>query len=152
MPDPTPVTLPTTYANPISNYKAKLMIKPGSASEYSMICPIKGTPKLGGEPNVLDSSTNEDSMQKNIFGMQKAESTSVKANWDPAVYKYLKSIEKTTQKLALWLGNAGTGDSAKIEFDGQIAVAIPETDVDAVLEIEIFITVTGDLAITTPEG
>lgn len=152
MPDPTPVTLPTTYANPISNYKARLMIKPGSASTYSMLCPIKGTPKLGGEPSLIDVSTNEDDIQKNIFGMQKAESTSVKANWDPAVYKYLKSIEKTTQKLALWLGNQGTGDSAKLEFDGQIAVALAQTDVDAAPEIEIYITVTGDLTITTPEG
>lgn len=135
-----------TWASPISNYKARLMYS-ADGSTYEMLCPIKGTPRLGGEPNTLDVSTNEDDTQKNIFGMQKSESTSVRANWDPAVYARIKGLEKQTLKLSLYLGNTGEGDSAKINFDGQLAISISETDVDAPLEMEIFITVTGALVV-----
>ena len=136
---------------PITNYKTRLMIDEAGDGKYAMLCPIKGSPALGGEPNLIPVTTNEDSQEMNLFGIQKSEATSVKAPFDPVNFNKIKNLTRKTLNLAVWYGNTGEGDYAKASFTGQIDVSLPGTDdVDQVDEMTI--SITSNSEITMEEG
>lgn len=123
----------------ISNFKARLM-KKGSGDAYEMLVPIKGTPALAGQPNRLETTTNEDEAQTFIAGIkQMGDGTSVKANYEPEDYDKLKALEHVQAEYSIWFGNNGEGEKGKFNFTGEISVGIDETEVDGVVEMTISI-------------
>ena len=120
----------------ISNYKARLMHKPESG-EWTMLCPIKGTPAIGGSPNRLETTTNEDDTQTFIAGIKQVDETSVTANYEPEDYDKLAALEHVQGDYAVWFGNEGDGAKGKFSCTGEISVGIAESDVDGVLEMTI---------------
>lgn len=120
----------------ISNYKARLMYA-ASGTNYEMLCPIKGTPAIGGSPNRLEVTTNEDDTQTFIAGIKQVDETTVKANYEPADYDKLAALEHKQGNYAIWFGNEGNGEKGKFSCTGEISVGISESDVDGVLEMNI---------------
>lgn len=113
----------------ISTYKVFLMHKTGSESTYTKLIDIKEFPDLGGEPEMLETTTLSDKMQTYIAGIQSMDGLSFSANYDMTDFKKLKALEGKKESYAVWFGgseNSGTvtpdGSNGKFAFDGELSV------------------------------
>lgn len=113
----------------ISTYKVFLMHKASSGGTYTKLTDIKEFPDLGGEPEMLETTTLSDKMQTYIAGIQSMDGLSFSANYDMAEYKKLKALEGKKESYAVWFGgteSAGVvtpdGSNGKFAFDGELSV------------------------------
>lgn len=111
----------------ISTYKVFLMHKESSA--YEKVIDIKEFPDLGGEPEMLETTTLSDRMQTYISGIQSLDALSFTANYTLADYKKLKELEGKSEEYAVWFGGTEAGDNVtptgtdgKFKFTGQLSV------------------------------
>lgn len=130
----------------ISTYKVFLMHKGASESAYTKLIDIKEFPDLGGDPEMLETTTLSDKMQTHIAGIQSMDGLSFTANYDLADYKSLKALEGKDEKYAVWFGGtetAGTltptGSDGKFSFDGQLTAYPTGGGVNGVVGIGITI-------------
>lgn len=130
----------------ISTYKVFLMHKGASESAYTKLIDIKEFPDLGGDPEMLETTTLSDKMQTYIAGIQSLDGLSFKANYDLTNFKALKALEGKNEKYAVWFGgteNAGTltptGSDGKFSFDGQLTAYPTGGGVNEVVDIGITI-------------
>lgn len=124
----------------ISSYGAKLMYKNDSA--WEQVCPIKGVPQIGGEPEQIETTTCDDRVQTFIDGVQQQETMSTTTNYTKAEYKKIKALEGTEQDLSIWLGNDGLGSEGKFTGKGKVSVYVNEAEVNAVVEATVVVTPT----------
>ena len=113
----------------ISTYKVFLMHKASSESTYTKLIDIKEFPDLGGEPEMLETTTLSDNMQTYIAGIQSMDGLSFSANYDMTEYQKLKALEGKKESYAVWFGgteSSGTvtpdGSNGKFAFDGELSV------------------------------
>lgn len=113
----------------ISTYKVFLMHAESSGSTYTKLVDIKEFPDLGGESEMLETTTLSDKMQTYISGIQSMDAMTFTANYTLEEYKKLKALEGKTEKYAVWFGGtegAGaptpTGSDGKFSFGGQLSV------------------------------
>lgn len=113
----------------ISTYKVFLMHKASSGSTYTKLIDIKEFPDLGGEPEMLETTTLSDNMQTYIAGIQSMDALSFSANYDMTKYQELKALEGKKESYAVWFGgteSSGTvtpdGSNGKFAFDGELSV------------------------------
>ncbi|MGM9667215.1 MAG: phage tail tube protein [Eubacteriales bacterium] len=113
----------------ISTYKVFLMHKSSSESTYTKLIDIKEFPDLGGEPEMLETTTLSDNMQTYIAGIQSMDGLSFSANYDMTEYQKLKALEGKKESYAVWFGgteSAGVvtpdGSNGKFAFDGELSV------------------------------
>lgn len=114
----------------ISTYKVFLMHKPsGESSTYAKLIDIKEFPDLGGDPEMLDTTTLSDNMFTYIAGIQQLDALTFTTNYTLADYTKLKALEGQILDLAVWFGGTGnpptltpTGSDGKFEFKGQLVV------------------------------
>lgn len=111
----------------ISTYKVFLMHK--ASDTYEKLIDIKEFPDLGGEPEMLETTTLSDRMQTYISGIQSLDALSFTANYTLADYKKLKDLEGESKEYAVWFGGTEAGDSVtptgsegKFKFTGQLSV------------------------------
>lgn len=130
----------------ISTYKVFLMHKGASESAYTKLIDIKEFPDLGGDPEMLETTTLSDKMQTYIAGIQSLDGLSFTANYDLTNFKALKALEGKNEKFAVWFGgteNAGTltptGSDGKFSFDGQLTAYPTGGGVNEVVDIGITI-------------
>lgn len=130
----------------ISTYKVFLMHKGASESAYTKLIDIKEFPDLGGDPEMLETTTLSDKMQTFIAGIQSLDGLSFTANYDLTNFKALKALEGKNEKYAVWFGgteNAGTltptGSDGKFSFDGQLTAYPTGGGVNEVVDIGITI-------------
>lgn len=130
----------------ISTYKVFLMHKGASESAYTKLIDIKEFPDLGGDPEMLETTTLSDKMQTYIAGIQSLDGLSFTANYDLTNFKALKALEGKNEKYAVWFGgteNAGTltptGSDGKFSFDGQLTAYPTGGGVNEVVAIGITI-------------
>lgn len=130
----------------ISTYKVFLMHEESSGSTYTKLCDIKEFPDLGGEPEMLETTTLSDNMQTYISGIQSLDGLSFVANYDMAVFQSLKQLEGKTKKYAVWFGgqeSGGTvtpdGSNGKFAFEGQLSVYPVGGGVNEVVDMNISI-------------
>ena len=109
-----------------------------------MLFRSKEFPDLGGEPEMLETTTLSDKMQTYIAGIQSLEGLSFNANYTKADFKKLKALEGKTEKYAVWFGgteSAGVltpdGSEGKFEFDGQLSVYPVGGGVNEVVDMNI---------------
>ena len=88
----------------ISTYKVFLMKKGESGETWSKLVDIKEFPDLGGEPEMLETTTLSDNMQTYIAGIQSLDGLSFSANYDMATFKTLKALEGKKASYAVWFG------------------------------------------------
>lgn len=112
----------------ISTYKVFLMHK-DTGDTWKKLIDIKEFPDLGGEPEMLETTTLSDNMQTYIAGIQSLDGLSFSANYDLTNFKALKDLEGKKESYAVWFGGteaAGTvtpdGSNGKFSFDGELSV------------------------------
>ena len=130
---------------PISTYKVFLMHK-NSGSTYTKLIDIKEFPDLGGEPELLETTTLSDKMQTYIAGIQSADGLSFTANYDKTDFQTLKALEGKKDGYAVWFGGTEssgvvtpTGEEGKFTFDGELSVYITGGGVNEVVGMNITI-------------
>lgn len=113
----------------ISTYKVFLMKKGDTGDTWSKLVDIKEFPDLGGEPEMLETTTLSDNMQTYIAGIQSLDGLSFSANYDMTTFKTLKALEGKKASYAVWFGGmevSGTvtpdGSNGKFSFDGELSV------------------------------
>jgi hypothetical protein len=127
-----------------SSYKTFLMHKNSDA--YEKLVDIKDFPDLGGEPEMLETTTLSDSMQTFIEGIQSSEALEFTINYDLETYKTISEMKGTEKEFAVWFGGtetAGTvtptGGEGKFEFKGYISIRVGGKGVNEVKEATISI-------------
>lgn len=130
----------------ISTYKVFLMHKGASESAYTKLIDIKEFPDLGGDPEMLETTTLSDKMQTYIAGIQSLDGLSFTANYDLTNFKALKALEGKNEKFAVWFGGTEsggvltpTGSDGKFSFDGQLTAYPTGGGVNEVVDIGITI-------------
>lgn len=130
----------------ISTYKVFLMHKTSEADTYSKLIDIKEFPDLGGEPEMLETTTLSDKMQTYINGIQTNDGLKFTANYDLAQFKTLKALDGKTESYAIWFGGTETGgvvtpdgSNGKFSFDGQLSVYPVGGGVNEVVDMNITI-------------
>lgn len=111
----------------ISTYKVFLMMK-GTGDTYEKLIDIKDFPDLGGEPEMLETTTLSDNMQTYISGIQSLDALAFTANYTKEDFTKLKALEGTENDYAVWFGGTGeaatltpTGEHGKFNFKGQLS-------------------------------
>ena len=130
----------------ISTYKVFLMYKASASADYTKLVDIKEFPDLGGEPELLETTTLSDGMQTFIPGIQQLDSMTFTANYTKTDYTTLKGLEGTEKSYAVWFGGTvsgttvtPTGTDGKFEFDGQLSVYANGGGVNEVVNMSITI-------------
>lgn len=130
----------------IPTYKVFLMYKASASADYTKLIDIKEFPDLGGEPEMLETTTLSDGMQTFIPGIQQLDSMTFTANYTKADYTTLKGLEGTEKNYAVWFGGTvsgttvtPTGTDGKFEFDGQLSVYANGGGVNEVVDMTITI-------------
>ena len=77
----------------ISTYKVFLMKKGTTGNTYEKLIDIKEFPDLGGDPEMLETTTLSDKMQTYIAGIQSLDGLSITANYTLADFQTLKAME-----------------------------------------------------------
>lgn len=128
-----------------SSYKSFLMVK-GTGDTYSKVVDIKDYPDLGGEPEMLETTTLSDPIQTNIPGIQTMDSMAFTSNYTPEDYATVKALEGAEHSFAVWFGGTEsggvltpTGSEGKFNFDGQLVVYVLGKGVNEVREMQISI-------------
>lgn len=130
----------------ISTYKVFLMRKAAAAEAYTKLIDIKKFPDLGGEPEMLETTTLSDKMQTYIAGIQSLEGLSFLSNYDKADYAKLKALEGKKEQYAVWFGGTEAGgvvtpdgSNGKFSFDGELSVYPVGGGVNEVVDMNITI-------------
>lgn len=128
----------------ISTYRVFLMQK--KSSTYEKLVDIKDYPDLGGEPELIETTTLSDHMQTNIPGVQSLESLTFTANYTKEDYTKLKALEGQENEFAVFFGGTGegssltpTGSDGKFGFSGQLTVFVVGGGVNEVVDMTISI-------------
>lgn len=132
----------------ISTYKVFLMHKPsGTGTSYSKLVDIKEFPDLGGEPEMLQTTTLSDKMHTYIAGIQSLEGLSFLANYDVDDFADLNDLAGSQEQYAVWFGGTegsdGTitpdGSEGKFSFTGELSVYPVGGGVNEVVDMQISI-------------
>lgn len=130
----------------ISTYKVFLMYKASASADYTKLVDIKEFPDLGGEPELLETTTLTDGAQTFIPGIQQLDSMTFTANYTKTDYTTLKGLEGSEKSYAVWFGGTvsgttvtPTGSDGKFEFDGQLSVYANGGGVNEVVNMSITI-------------
>lgn len=130
----------------ISTYKVFLMKKATEGGTYSKLIDIKEFPDLGGEPEMLETTTLTDNMQTYISGIQSLDGLSFTANYDKAQFTSLKALEGKPNDFAVWFGGTETGgvvtpdgSNGKFSFAGELSVYPVGGGVNEVVDMNITI-------------
>lgn len=141
----------------ISTYKTFLMTAESAAGPYTKLIDIKDFPDLGGEPEMLDTTTLSDGMTTSILGIQSLDALTFTANYTLADYKKLLALKDTEKQYAVWMGGTGegasltpTGAEGKYAFTGRLNVYVTGGGVNEVVGMTI--TIAASTPITLDEG
>ena len=130
----------------ISTYKVFLMKKGSSDDTWSKLVDIKEFPDLGGDPEMLETTTLSDNMQTYIAGIQSLDGLTFTANYDKEDFQTLKALEGKENDYAVWFGGTGDagsltpdGSNGKFSFKGQLSVFPVGGGVNEVVDMSITI-------------
>lgn len=129
----------------ISTYKVFLM-KKNLPDTWAKLVDIKEFPDLGGEPEMLETTTLSDNMQTYIAGIQSLDGLTFTANYDMEDFQTLKALEGEENDYAVWFGGTGDagsltpdGSNGKFSFKGQLSVFPVGGGVNEVVDMSITI-------------
>ena len=143
--------------NAITSYKSFLMRYANAA--WGKVVDIKSFPDMGGDPEMLDATTQSDRSRVYKPGIQETEALSWDANYTLEDYNRLKALEGRNEKYALWLGGdedpltgdvTPTGVNGKFEFEGDLRVKKSGAGVNEIQNMTI--TIAPSTPIVQTEG
>lgn len=118
-------------------------------SEWEKLLDITEFPDLGGDPEMLETTTLSDNMQTFIKGVQSNDGMEFAANYDKAKFTALKALEGTSAQYAVWFGGTEsngtvtpTGSEGKFTFTGELSVHVTGGGVNEVRGMSITIAPT----------
>ena len=131
----------------ISTYKVFLMKRADSSGDtWGKLVDIKEFPDLGGEPEMLETTTLSDNMQTYIAGIQSLDGLTFTANYDKEDFQTLNALEGKENDYAVWFGGTGDagsltpdGSNGKFSFKGQLSVFPVGGGVNEVVDMSITI-------------
>lgn len=130
----------------ISTYKVYLMKKgTTSGATYDKLIDIKDFPDLGGEPEMLDTTTLSDGARTYIPGIQSQEALTFTANYTATDFQTLKALEDTEYDFGVYFGASGSGNAptygteGKFTFKGKLTVFVTGGGVNEVVDMTISI-------------
>lgn len=109
-----------------------------SASALTKLCRIKTYPQLGGEPEQIETTDMEDTMQTFVPGVQQMETMQFTINYEKDSYDTVKSRIATDKYFQLEFGEAGV--DGIFSWMGEISAFINEGEVNGVREATITCT------------
>lgn len=133
---------------PTHTFKSFLMYKASaSASDYTKLCDIKEFPDLGGDPEMLETTTMSDSTKTYILGLQDMETLNFVANYTKATFTTLNGLAGTTYDFAVWFGGTESqgvvtpnGEDGKFAWQGQLTAYVAGKGTNEVRDINISIS------------
>lgn len=115
------------------------VLKAGATSaSLQQLCKIKTYPQLGGEPEQIETTDLEDTMQTFVPGVQQVESMQFTANFDKTKYEEINESAGKEQIYELNFGASGT--DGVFSWKGQHSVFVNEGEVNGVREMTITVT------------
>lgn len=135
----------------ISTYKVFLMkgTTSGSSTTYEKLIDIKEFPDIGGEPELLETTTLSDKMQTFILGIQSNEALNFNANYTKTDFSTLQALEGEEKDYAIWFGGTESGgvvtpdgSDGKFSFKGELSVHVTGGGVNEVVDMGITIAPT----------
>lgn len=138
-----------------SSYKTFLMhAKTGTA--YEKLVDIKDYPDLGGEPEMLQTTTLSDKMHTYTPGIQSLEGMSFTANYDKEAYTKLEALKDKDESYSVWFGGTEsgeevtpTGEDGKFNFKGKLNVFVSGGGVNEVRDMTITIAPSTPITMAT---
>ena len=134
--------------------KFVFLMKKCEDDTYEKLIDIKDFPDLGGAPEMLETTTLSDYMQKYIPGIESNEGLEFTANYTKADYAALKEFEDEEVSLAIWFGGTKskgivtpTGNDGKFTFTGRVSVYITGGGTNEVVGMTISIAPSSALEI-----
>lgn len=126
------------------------------STTYAKLIDIKDFPDLGGEPELLETTTTSDKSQTYILGIQSTEALSFTANYTKDDYQTIKALVGEEEEYAIWFGGteAGgvvtpTGSEGKFEFKGLIDVFVTGGGVNEVVNMTVTIAPSTPIELST---
>lgn len=115
------------------------VLKAGAtASALKQLCKIKSYPQLGGEPEQIETTDLEDTMQTFVPGVQSVESMQFTANYNKEKFNEIKESAGTEQIYELNFGE--NGKDGQFSWKGQHSVFVNEGEVNGSRDMTITIT------------
>ena len=128
----------------ISTYKVFLMKKATDSEVYTKLLDIKEFPELGGDPEMLETTSLSDKMQTFIMGIQTAEGVAFPANYDKAKFAELKALEGAQHDFGVWFGGTEEGgivtpdgSNGKFSFSGELFAKVNGGGVNEVVGMTV---------------
>lgn len=132
----------------ISTYKVFLMkgTESSGTTTWAKLVDIKEFPDLGGEPEMLETTTLSDKMQTYIAGIQSLDGLNFTTNYNLTDFQTLKALEGQKNKYAVWFGGTESGgvvtpdgSNGKFSFEGELSVYPVGGGVNEVVDMNISI-------------
>lgn len=131
----------------ISTYKVFLMLGSGTTTvTYSKLIDIKDFPDLGGNPELIETTTLSDNMQTYIPGIQSDDGLTFTCNYTADDFETLKDLEGVEKDFSVWFGGTEsggvvtpTGSDGKFSFKGQLSVYANGGGVNEVVNMTVTI-------------
>lgn len=130
-----------------STYNTLLKVK-NSAGEFVKLVDIKNFPDLGGDPELLESTTLSNKMQTHISGIQGTSALAFTANYSISDYaKVSKYDDNKEHDFEIWFGSddANSGSDGIFYWTGTLKVWATGNGLNAVREMQISIASATDI-------
>ena len=145
---------------PTSSKWTFLMYKASASSEYTKLVDIKDYSDLGGDREMLETTTLTDDMQHFVEGIMTLDNGNIQftCNYVLSDYQTLKGLEGSDYDFAVWFGGSKaasaaeatpTGEDGKFVFSGRLSVAVIGKGVNEVREMRVSIAPSSDIALAT---
>lgn len=96
---------------------------------------IKDFPDLGGEPEMVETTTLKSDIQTYVLGVQAQDSLEFTLNYDETVYTSLKAIEDSDNDYTLNMGDGAVEGS--FSWSGAHSIYLVGAGVNAPLELKL---------------
>lgn len=117
-----------TY-NIILNYREN-----GTEATFTKLVDIKDFPDLGGEPEMLETTTLSNKAQTYINGIQSMDAMQFTYNYDKQTFNTIKGLEGKKLDFELWFGNDGQGSDGIFQWSGDLVTWVTGGGVNEVVE------------------
>lgn len=144
---------------PTSSKWTFLMYKASASADWAKLVDIKDYSDLGGEREMLETTTLTDDMQHFIPGIIMLDNGNVQftCNYILSDYQTLKGLEEVEHEYAVWLGGTKgatgdvtpNGDDGKFLITGILSVRIVGKGVNEVREMQVSIAPSEDITMDT---
>lgn len=120
-----------------SSYKTYLYHS-ADGTTYTKLVDIVSSPAMGGDPELLDTTTLSDPAYTNILGLQSSDLKTFTANYDKTDFTTIKALEGTVHYWAVYFGDNGA--LGKFTWQGYVTVYPTELGVNEVRRMNIVIS------------